>query len=50
MIVGDNDGIKKLLNNADNFSYAHRISNGELSEKEQQQLINKAFWKLNNLE
>lgn len=49
MIAGNNDGIRKLLENADNWSYSHRVSNGELSEKEQQTLINKAFWNLNNL-
>ena len=42
-------GIRALLSNADNWSYSHRIGNGELSEKEQQQIINKAFWKLNDL-
>jgi len=42
----NNDGIKELVENADNWSYMHRISNGELSDREQQKLINKAFWKL----
>jgi hypothetical protein len=42
----NNDGIKELVENADNWSYSHRISNGELSDREQQKLINKAFWKL----
>lgn len=42
----NNDGIKELVENADDWSYSHRISNGELSDREQQKLINKAFWKL----
>jgi hypothetical protein len=50
MVAGDNDGIRKLVSNADNWSYAHRKGNGELSELEQQKLINKSFQKLCNLE
>lgn len=42
----NNDGIKELVENADNFSYSHRVGNGELSDKKQQQAINNAFWKL----
>jgi hypothetical protein len=42
----NNDGIKELVENADNWSYSHRISNGELSDRKQQQAINNAFWKL----
>ena len=47
MIAGSNKGIKQLLANADNWSYAHRRGNGTYSEKEQQEIINKTFWKLN---
>jgi hypothetical protein len=50
MIACDNEGIQKLLNKADKWSYVHRCGNGELSDKEQQVLLNKAFWNLNNLE
>ena len=49
MNVGTQTDIQKLLNNIDDWSYSHRKGNGELSEKEQQQIINKAFWKLNDL-
>jgi len=42
----NNDGIKELVENADNWSYSHRIGNGELSDRKQQQAINNAFWKL----
>jgi hypothetical protein len=46
VILVDNEGIKELVTNADNFSYAHRRGNGELSDRQQQRLINSAFWKL----
>ena len=42
----NNDGIKELVENADDWSYAFRIGNGELSDREQQKVINNAFWKL----
>jgi hypothetical protein len=42
----NNDGIKELIENADNFSYSHRVGNGEPSDREQQVMINNAFWKL----
>jgi hypothetical protein len=42
----NNDGIAELVKNADNWSYAHRVGNGELSDRKQQQAINNAFWKL----
>jgi hypothetical protein len=50
MIAGSSKGIKQLLDNADSWSYAHRIGNGTYSEKEQQEIINKAFWKLNTID
>lgn len=37
---------QELLKRISEWSYAHRRGNGELSPKEQQELINKAFWKL----
>lgn len=46
IISSNNNGIKELVENADNWSYCHRIGNGELSDRVQQQLINNAFWKL----
>jgi hypothetical protein len=45
-IIADNDGIKELIDNADNWSYVHRCGNGEVTVKQQQQMINNAFWKL----
>ena len=42
----NNDGIKELVENADNWGYSHRVGNGEPSDREQQRMINNAFWKL----
>lgn len=47
LIASNTEGIQKLIDNADRWSYMHRISNGELSEEDQQKLIDKAFWNLN---
>ena len=46
IISCNNDGIKELVENADNWSYSGRVGNGELSDRKQQQAINNAFWKL----
>jgi hypothetical protein len=43
---GNQEGVKELVMNADNWSYMHRIGNGEISEAEQKRLINQAFWNL----
>lgn len=42
----NNEGIKELVENADNWSYSHRVGNGEPSDAEQQRMIDNAFWKL----
>lgn len=42
----DGFGVKELVTNADIWSYAHRVGNGELSDDEQQKAIDRAFWKL----
>jgi hypothetical protein len=41
--------IQQLVDNADSWSYSHRVGNGELTEEQQQELINRAFWNLNNI-
>jgi hypothetical protein len=46
IICCDNQGIAELIQNADNWSYSHRVGNGEPSDREQQRMINNAFWKL----
>ena len=48
MVSGEYNGITELIQNADNLSYAHRVGNGELSDEEQQQRIDDAFWKLSD--
>lgn len=42
--------VKKLLDNIDRWSYAHRCGNGEYAEAEQNKMIEAAFWKLCDLE
>jgi hypothetical protein len=42
----NNLGAKELVTNADIWSYAHRVGNGELSDEEQQKAIDRAFWRL----
>lgn len=45
--VSMNDaGVRRLIDNACNWSYAHRRGNGEYTDEEQQELIDKAFRKL----
>jgi len=44
-ISGNNEGIRELVENADNWSYAHR--RGEfVTDKQRKEMINNAFWKL----
>ena len=47
LVCNNNEGVKKYLHNIDKWSYMHRVGNGTLSEKEQQELIDRAFWRLN---
>ena len=45
IISSNNEGIKELIENADNWSYAHR--SGEfLTDKQRQRMINDMFQKL----
>ncbi len=46
IMTGNNQGISELVQNADKWSYSHRVGNGENSDRQQQKIINKAFWKL----
>jgi hypothetical protein len=46
ILCGNDTAIKSLLRNADKWSYAHRMGDGELSEKEMQKNINRCFWRL----
>jgi len=38
--------VKDLVSNADNWSDAHRVGNGELSEIKQEKIIRGCFWRL----
>lgn len=42
----NHEGVKELVQNADNWSYSFRVGNGEFSDRKQQQVIDEAFWKL----
>lgn len=41
--------VKTLIDNACNWSYSHRIGNGEYTDEEQQLIVNKAFDKLTEI-
>lgn len=45
-VCGRTDLIKILIDNACNWSYAHRVGNGEYSEKQQDNIVVDKFWKL----
>lgn len=38
--------LNRLIKNADEFSYAHRVGNGEYSDEKQEQIIAAKFWRL----
>ncbi len=42
----NNEMARRLVSNADAWSYAHRVGNGELNDRKQQQCINAAFHRL----
>lgn len=42
----NHEAISELIQNADNWSYAHRRGNGELTDKQQDSIIAGAFWRL----
>ena len=45
-VTMNNAAVIDLLSKIGNWSYAHRCGNGEYNEKEQQELIDHAFWQL----
>lgn len=49
-VVMDGAKVIKLLDNIGNWSYAHRRGNGQLSDEQQQGLIDRAFDKLREVE
>lgn len=48
-VTMSHERVMELLDAIGNWSYAHRIGNGELSDEEQQELIDKAFNKMKDL-
>ena len=48
--IGDNKSLRIVLEKINNYSRSHRVGNGELSEEEQQKLIDKHFWDLDKLD
>ena len=46
VISYDEITIQKLVANADAWSYAHRVGNGEIDEGSQNEIIARKFWKL----
>jgi len=42
----DKKSVSKLISNACDWSYAHRVGNGQYSDREQQAIIDKVFKKL----
>ncbi len=45
-VTCNNEELKKLLEKISTWSYAHRCGNGEYSDNEQQEYINRCFEKL----
>jgi len=48
-ITMDKRAVGDLISNACDWSYAHRVGNGMLTDEEQEEIISKAFWKLRNI-
>lgn len=48
-VVMDSEKVKTLLDNICRWSYAHRRGNGELTEEEQQTLVDEAFQHLRDV-
>ena len=44
--VGNTKLLWTLIDNASDFSYAHRVGNGEYEEEQQEKIIAAKFWKL----
>ena len=48
-VVMDEIAVRNLIDNACNWSYAHRVGNGEYSEEEQDEIIRAKFLKLRDV-
>lgn len=45
-VTMNSQAVVALLDKIGNWSYSHRRGNGEYNEKEQQAIVDAAFWKL----
>lgn len=45
-VVMNHERLRELLSNISDWSYAHRVGNGEPTEREQAQMVDAKFWKL----
>jgi hypothetical protein len=48
-ITGKTEHFRDIVKAMDSWSYAHRRGNGAPTEREQQQMVNSAFWKLKDV-
>ena len=48
-IVIDGEKVRKLIDNACSWSYAHRVGNGEYTDREQQDIIDSRFDRLTDV-
>lgn len=46
MVACNHERIRKLMDNAFNWSYAHRVGNGEYTDEEQQTIVDHATERL----
>lgn len=49
LISMDHKKVTQIVNLIDNWSYAHRSGNGELTDEEQLDKINSVFYRMKNL-
>ena len=45
-VTMDSDGLNELLDKICNWSYAHRMGDGMLSDAQRNELIETSFWRL----
>lgn len=48
-VTGNSAPMVAIVHAMDSWSYAHRVGNGEMTDREQQQCVNKAFWRLKDI-
>jgi hypothetical protein len=41
--------LRAVIHAMDDYSYSHRVGNGEFSDSEQNKIINLAFWRLDDI-